>query len=236
MDAIGQEPDDDGAERAFEALRAEVASLRRGIELLYRQGEEARTVDYTLTLGQMMKTLEAVQGRLAAIESKPALEMTPAVYRREIDDAGRLAGEVAGRMLREGTAGLTAVTRELREVSSQAREARQQRAWLISVGVVGVMVGVALWYVAVGLLPRGAGDWIAASLIGGGQWQAGLTLMQEASPVSFARMVKLYDSCGDQTTELCTAAITVRTAESAGQDGRTPAGAAPARPRQAARP
>ena len=208
MDAIGQEPgDDDGAERAFEALRAEVASLRRGIELLYRQGDEARTVDYTLTLGQMMKTLEAVQGRLAAIESKPALEMTPAVYRREIDDAGRLAGEVAGRMLREGAAGLTAVTRELREVSSHAREARQQRAWLISVGAVG-----------------------------GGQWQAGQTLMQEASPVSFARMVKLYDSCGDQTTELCAAAITVRTAESAGQDGRTPAGAVPARPRQAARP
>ena len=55
-------------------------------------------------------------------------------------------------MLREGAAGLTAVTRELREVSSQAREARQQRAWLISVGAVGLMVGVALWYVSVDLL------------------------------------------------------------------------------------
>jgi Family of unknown function (DUF6118) len=235
MDAIGQEPDDDSAERAFEALRAEVASLRRGIELLCCQGEEAKTVDYTLTLGQMMKTLETVQGRLAAIESKPALEMTPAVYRREIDDAGRLAGEVAGRMLREGAAGLSAVTRELREVSSQARGAREQRTWLISVGAVGLMVGIALWYVAVGLLPRSAGDWIAATLIGGSQWQAGQTLMGEADPTSFARMVKLYDTCGDQPTELCTAAIAVRAAESPGQDGRTPA-AAPARPRQASRP
>ena len=69
----------------------------------------------------MMKTLEAVQGRLAAIESKPALAMTPAVYRREIDDAGRLAGETAGRVLREGAAALSGVTRELQEVSSQAR-------------------------------------------------------------------------------------------------------------------
>jgi hypothetical protein len=228
--------DTSGAERAFEALRAEVASLRRGIELVYRHGEEAKAVDYTLTLGQMMKTLEAVQGRLAAIESKPALEMTPAVYRGEIDDAGRLAGEVAGRMLREGAAGLSAVTRELRDVSSQARMARQQRAWLISVGAVGLMVGVALWYVAVGLLPRSAGDWIAASLIGGGEWQAGQTLMQDAGPVSFARMVKLYDTCGDQTTELCTAAIAVKNAEAAGQDGRMPAGAASVKPRQAARP
>ena len=165
--------DTGGAEQAFEALRAVVASLRRGIELVCRQGEEAKTVDYTLTLGQMMKTLEAVQGRLAAIESKPALAMTPAVYRREIDDAGRLAGETAGRVLREGAAALSGVTRELQEVSSQAREAREQRAWLISVGAVGLMVGVALWYVAVGLLPRSAGDWIAASLIGGGRWQAG---------------------------------------------------------------
>jgi hypothetical protein len=31
--------------------------------------------------------------------------------------------------------------------------------------------------------------------------------MQEASPASFARMVKLHDTCGDQMTELCTAAI-----------------------------
>jgi hypothetical protein len=177
--------------------------------------------------------LEAVQGRLAAIEHKPALEMTPAVYRAEIDEAGRLAGEVAVRMLREGAAALTAVTRELRGVSSQAREARQQRAWLISVGAVDLMVGVALWYVAAGLLPRSTGDWIAASLIGDGQWQAGQTLMQEASPVSFARMVKLYDTCSDQPTELCTAAIAVRTAESPGQDGRTPVGAAPLRPWQA---
>ena len=69
-------------------------------------------------------------------------------------------------------------------------------------------------YVAAGLLPRSAGDWIAASLIGGGQWQAGQTLMEEASPVSFAKMVKLYNTCGDQPTELCTAAIALRTAES----------------------
>src|SRR5215475_13861516 len=95
-----EDADTGGAERAFEALRAEVVSLRRGIELVCRQ--EAKTVDYTLTLGQMMKTLEAVQGRLAAIESKPALAMTPAVYRRENNDAGRLAGETAGRELREG--------------------------------------------------------------------------------------------------------------------------------------
>jgi hypothetical protein len=31
---------------------------------------------------------------------------------------------------------------------------------------------VGLWYVAAGLLQGSAGDWIAASLIGGNRWQA----------------------------------------------------------------
>src|SRR5712691_12326425 len=96
----GEEEDD--AARAFENLREEVASLRRGIALVYRQGQEAKAVDYSLTLGQMAKTLQGLQERLAAIEGKPALEMTPTVYQTEIAEAGRIAAEMAGRALSEG--------------------------------------------------------------------------------------------------------------------------------------
>jgi hypothetical protein len=39
-DAGGQQEDDET--RAFEAVREEVARLRQGIELVYRQGQEAR--------------------------------------------------------------------------------------------------------------------------------------------------------------------------------------------------
>jgi len=55
--------DDGGAERAFEALRGEVAALRRGMELVYRQAQQAGQQpaaagpDYTLTLGRMEKAL-----------------------------------------------------------------------------------------------------------------------------------------------------------------------------------
>jgi hypothetical protein len=43
MDAVNHEPGDDDGEavRAFEALREEVAALRRGVELVYRQGQQA---------------------------------------------------------------------------------------------------------------------------------------------------------------------------------------------------
>ena len=52
------------------------------------------------------------------------------------------------------------------------------------------MFGIALWYVLPSLLPWGAGDWLASSLIGGGRWQAGETLMERASPNRFDRMVQ----------------------------------------------
>ena len=113
--------------------------------MVYRQGQEAKAVDYSLTLGQMAKTLQGLQERLVAIEGKPALEMTPAVYRTEIAEAGRIAAEMAGRALREGASAQSAATRELREVTSQAREAREQRWWLTTVGAVGVIVGLGLW-------------------------------------------------------------------------------------------
>ncbi len=74
--------DEDEATRAFEMLREEVAGLRKGIELIYRQTQDAKAVDYSLTLGQMTKTLQTMEGRLVAIEGKPILAMRP----------GRLSG------------------------------------------------------------------------------------------------------------------------------------------------
>ena len=69
------------------------------------------------------------------------------------------------------------------------------------------------------LLPWGAGDWLASSLIGGGRWQAGETLMERVSPESLGRMVRLYNACGQQPVESCEGAITARTAT---QPGETP--------------
>ena len=156
--------DEDDAARAFENLREEVASLRRGIELVYQQGQDAKSVDYSLTLGSMAKSLQAVQGRLEAIESKPALAMTPEVYRERIEAMGQVAGQVAGRALSEGAAAQNEATRELKETLGRARSKRGQREWLVVVGVLGVMVGILLWTLLVENLPWGAGTWLAAVL------------------------------------------------------------------------
>jgi hypothetical protein len=101
------------------------------------------------------------------------------------------------------------------------RAQREQRTWLLTVGALGLIIGVGLWYVAAGLLPRSAGDWIAASLIGGNRWQVGETLIQEASPESWAKMARLYTACGEQATEFCEAAITVRAIQPGQEGGRS---------------
>lgn len=216
------------AARAFEALREEVASLRKGIELVYRQGQEAKSVDYSLTLGQMAKTLQALQQCLEAIEGKPALGMTPEVYRERIEETGQFVGQAAGRALSEGAAAQSAATRELREVAGRVRTAQEQRQWLVTVGVVGVLGGLVLWMILVAALPWGGGTWLASlPLAGGDRWQAGQVLLQAANPAGYERIVKLSQACGDQQVVFCTAAITLKDAGSAEPAGTTPAGTRP---------
>ena len=213
---------EDDAVRAFEALRAEVAQLRQGIELVYRQGQEAG-VDYSPTLGEMAKTLTAVQSRLAAIEGKPSLAVTPQMFRQQIEEAGHRAGEQAGRAMVEGAAAQSAATRELQALVGQAATRREQRRWLATAAVLGVMLGVVLIRVLIAVLPGGGGDWLAAEMIGGGPWWAGQALMDDADPAAFARMVKLDQACGPRPAEVCTAAITLDEATKAGMgsDGKT---------------
>lgn len=205
----------DGAERAFEALRAEVAALRRGIELVFRQGQEsggaAAGPDYSLTLGQMQKALQAIGTRLDAIEQTPALAATPGQQTAELRRELQQAGEEARRGLGHSQAELDATVRELRGVMAAARERGEQRQWLWAVGIVGALAGMLLWFLATALLPWGGGTWLAG-LAFGGRWNAGQALLQDASPASWERMLRLYNACPqDSRTELCEAAMAVRT-------------------------
>jgi hypothetical protein len=133
--------------------------------------------------------------------------------------AGRLAADVADRSLRGAAEAQSAATRELQNLTSRARERREQRQLNAAFAIAGLCFGIALWYVLPAVLPPRAGDWLAASLIGGSPWYAGQTLMQHASPQSFDKMVQLYNACGDEPVELCAATITVKTLKTARRVG-----------------
>jgi hypothetical protein len=211
MGDLSHQTDDDGdAARAFEALRAEVAALRRGVDVVTRQGSAAP--DYSPTLGAIAKELKAVTARLDALERAPALATTPASLRGEIDSVACSVAGTVSRPFAEAVQEMRDTARDLTALAGRLRERQEQRVWLLTVGALGLMVGVGLWYVAAGLLPRSVGDGIAASLIGGDRWHAGETLMEEASPETWDRMARLYKACPpDTATELCEAAITVHT-------------------------
>jgi hypothetical protein len=173
VDGVNHEPegDDDDAARAFEALREEVAALRRGVELVYRQGQQAGP-DYSPTLGKMEQALQAIAERLEAVERQPALTLTPASFRTEIDAVSRAAASNVSRPFTDAVHQVQSVARDLTALVERVHERRESRTWLLTAGALGLVAGVGLWYVAAGLLQGSAGDWIAASLIGGNRWQA----------------------------------------------------------------
>jgi hypothetical protein len=209
---MDEDADSGGAERAFEALRAEVAALRQAVE-----GQTAP--DYALTLGAIAKELQDVGARLTAMEGHPALAMTPAGYSGQLIAAAERAHQAGGKALLDVQTQLGDAARRLERSAGNIRAREEQQRWIGAAVAGGVLLGIALWYVLPSLLPWGAGDWLASSLIGGGRWQAGETLMERASPESFGRMVRLYNVCGQQPIELCEAAITARPTT---QPGETP--------------
>ncbi|MDA8250378.1 MAG: DUF6118 family protein [Rhodospirillales bacterium] len=215
MDARNQTPDEDSAERAFAALRDEVAALRRGIELVYRQQGQAQQAvpDYSPTLGEMAQELRAVGQLLAAIGEHPALRLTPGEITHQVAAGVREAGEDAARGHAAAGSRLEEAVRELRALIGAAQSQVAQQWHMLIAGVGGAVLGFLVWYPLVWLTPWGGGDWLAASLIGGGRWEAGQTLLREADPATWDRIVRLTQACGEQTTEVCAAAIEAKAAK-----------------------
>ena len=217
MERQGPEEGGEGdAAQAFEALRAEVAALRRGVELIYRKQQDAPgaggVVDYSPTLGGMAKTLQAVEGRLQAIEGKPGLALTPWRFESDIRAAGRQAGEQAVAAMQAAASALTEAKQGIEGVLAGARTAREQRARMGAAALLGLLGGVLLWFMAAAL-PWGVGHRLAAVLVDtGGRWKAGERLMDEADPDAWDRQVRLSKACPpDALIEMCELAMVVRT-------------------------
>jgi hypothetical protein len=205
----------DGAEQAFAALRAEVAAQHRVLEriaAMLAASDRQEAPDYSPTLGAIAKELKAVTTRLGALERMPALAGTPEQQTTGLRLEIEKAGEEARRGLGHSRVELDGAVRELHGLIGAVRERRDQQQWLWTVGGIGVMLGVLLWFLLPLVLPWGAGDWLAALPIGGGPWRAGATLMRRADPATWERMVRLYKACPpDRTTASCEAALAART-------------------------
>ena len=219
-----------------------MAALRRGVELIYKQRQDAAgaagpaLVDYSPTLGGMARTLQAVEGRLQAIEGKPAMALTPARFEADIRAAGHWAGEQGALAVRVAAAALREAKQEFAGVLAGARARRRRQVRVSNAAVFGVLGGVLLWFMAAAFLPWGAGHRLAAALVStGGRWKAAEVLMEEDSPATWDRLVRLSQACPPETLiDLCEAAMVVRTippgpaAQPASEGARTAAPSAAA--------
>jgi uncharacterized protein DUF6118 len=134
---MDDEADTGGAERAFEALRAEVAALRHAVE-----GQAAP--DYALTLGAIAKELQAVGAQLSAIEASPQLQATPATVAEQMrQEAGRLAeSQVA--QARAAQQGFERGRETLGRVAFVEQRAQHDRRIVWAIGGGAALVGAIL--------------------------------------------------------------------------------------------
>jgi hypothetical protein len=190
------------AAEAFDALRAEVSETHAELHQLTTMIIGQPAPNYDLTLGEMAKRLGAMEDRLAHL----ARRMPPA----RLPEETALPHELA-----TITERAKAAAQELRAATGAVIEQRALRRWMASIGGIGVLVGILLCLGTAALLPRQAGAWMAATIVGGDPWTAGQTLMRDADAASFDRMVRLYQACPlDSPTQLCAAASAVKAAGS----------------------
>ena len=175
----------DEAAAAFEALRAEVAELRRLVEA------SSAAADYAPTLGTMTKLM-------ARIEAHPALQMTPQSYASQVRETVQSVQRSTEQGLRVATVRIEAAATQLQGMVGQARASELQRMRLVQVGGVALVVGAALWLILSGpvarSLPHGwyVPERMAAATLRQSRWDAGAQMMESADPQIWAKVVAAF--------------------------------------------
>lgn len=186
-------PPMDPATRAFTELKGELALLRRAIEHVAAEKADIEIPDYSNTLAKLAKSV-------IAIESAPALQMTPEDFQSRITAAAALAR-------REDQAAIAELKRELAEtrrdlhatIGTAATINQQERAcrWWCGGGfIAGCLFMAILPGFAAHLAPTGW-HWperIAARTVRKPTlWDAGIRLMRAGNPDGWQAIVDAAD-------------------------------------------
>lgn len=184
---MDDEADTGSAERAFDALRAEVAALRQAID---RQA----TPDYALTLGTIVKELQAVGVRLDTIEASPPLQVTPASLAKQIREEAAQLADGQARQAQAAREGFERGRDTLARVAYFQQRAQHDRRILWAIGGGAALVGAVLGTMLFLEINRHApNDWgwsagWAAWLMQADTLQAGYQLIDRNNPGTAAAL------------------------------------------------
>jgi Family of unknown function (DUF6118) len=188
-----QNRDDDSeptaAERAFDALRAEVAAMRQVMRSLPEVIIKSQPADTTETLGAIAKRLEIVGNFMAAIEQHPAIRTTPAQYHQAIAAAGEGPITKSVRELDGAKAAAVAERRELAAMIGTMRGQWKQWEWLAWTGIATFTLGLLISPVFAHVLPFGWDGHVAAFILNADRWDAGSALMKAQSPQAWRALM-----------------------------------------------
>lgn len=181
-----QNRDDDteptAAERAFDALRAEVAAMRQAMRSLPEVILKNQPADTTETLGAIAKKLEIVGSFMAVIEQHPAIRTTPAQYNQTIAAAGEGLITKSVRELDSAKIAAAAERRELVAMIGTMRGQWKQWEWLGWTGIGAFFLGLLISPMFARALPFGWDGHVAAFIMNADRWDAGAALMQAQNP------------------------------------------------------
>lgn len=199
---MADEDDQGGADaaEAFEAMRGELALLRRAVEGLAAERGGQDMPDYTETLGRMQQGVDATADRIAVINDviarSPALAMTPEQMAQRIAAAGNAARREDQAALAKAGEDKARVMAELRAISGSAWTRTDQKNRQLWFGLGGAAIGILAWSILPGLIAReiapASWQWperIAARTLDLPRWEAGQRMMQSASPAAFRAIV-----------------------------------------------
>jgi hypothetical protein len=168
--------------QAFEDLRAEVSVLRRAVEALPAAWGENQAPDYTPSLGAIVNGLAAVDGRLAGIETHPALRLTPEQHQQAVAQAGNMLMREAVQKLDRAAQDAERERHQLAGLIGAVRKQDEQRNWLLWAASGALVVGLLVSPFVAGVLPFGGDSAVAAVIMKADRWNAGIALMQAGSP------------------------------------------------------
>ena len=182
MDDREEDEGQTAAERAFEALRTEVAAMRQALRSVPELILKNQPPDYTETLGAIAKKLELMGNHIAAIEQHPAIRTTPAHYHQAIAAAGDGLVLKSVREFDSAKASAVAERRELAAMIGTMRGKWKQWEWLGWTGIAAFFFGLLISPMFARVLPFGWDGQVAAFIMNADRWGAGSALMQAQNP------------------------------------------------------
>lgn len=135
----------DPAAQAFEALRGEVALLRRAMEGLAAEHRSLEIPDYSESIARITSMVSSVGKRLIALSELPAFALSPEKLGEAILSASLAIRREDRQTIMIGRDALRETVAQLSHRLQSAREADRQNKWLIWSAGGGALIGMLAW-------------------------------------------------------------------------------------------